>query len=67
MRRMERLERLEASAVTAPSMLSAAGSPSAEGDVSPNESGRNHTFDVCSTTDGSHMVIIIRTIKWIRE
>lgn len=33
---------------------------SAEGDdVLPNEFGRYHSLDVCPTTDGSHMVIVI--------
>ena len=45
--------------------LSFALTLSAEGDVSPNEFGRYHSFDVCPTTDGSHMVIIIRNQRWI--
>lgn len=31
---------------------------SAEGGVSPNGFGRYHSFDVCPTTDESHMVIM---------
>lgn len=53
---------LKASAATA-SAHSQRLSPSAEGAVSPNGFGRYHSFDVCPTTDGSHMVIIIRNQK----
>lgn len=59
-----RLDCLKASAATA-SAHSLRLNLSAEGAVSPNGFGRYHSFDVCPTTDGSHMVIITRNQKKI--
>lgn len=59
-----RLDCLKASAATA-SAHSQRLNLSAEGAVSPNGFGRYHSFDVCPTTDGSHMAIITRNQKKI--